>query len=521
MRQARRWLLAVLGAASLGCSSGLFGITAEPGSCGDFTHVFGIGLSGHAPLLEDDYPSQLCDLDGTVLHAGARRRMGRDTSHYNVALAWLKRGENERALAAFRRDLEGATTSEARRIDRINVAKLLSEAGEHEAALRELDACDEELDGSRSWDVDAIRVEVLVAAGRRREAITLLGDAPSDWWFSVVAQQLRIADLWLEEGEPERARAAYEAAQAHCEVHDASCEVYDVRLGLIRVLWAQGRLHEAVAALDYMLFGIGEDVGWPHLHAAWRLRAELELALGKPWSAAASVRRAFELEHLYAEPSELARAGHRSQLASLHLRADRADLAFSGFEAAYRIFVRELGPLDRRTLIAAHSVGVTCLDLGDPELATTWLRLAATGLESASSEPYERGRAQLDLGRAEQRSGQYAEAARSFLVALDLLGELDDPRLSDSFRARMYRDAARGLLDVGMCERAPETIELAKKFAARIGTDTSYVDLTGTQSRLEQLRRCWDERDLRPFESVAGTEPLGVPIEHPGAAQQP
>jgi tetratricopeptide (TPR) repeat protein len=520
MVQAPRWLLMVLGAASLGCAR-FVSVTAEPGNCSDEESilVFGLRLDGHVRLLEDDYPGQLCDFDGTVLTRGERRRMTRITSHYQVALALVESGENERALAAFLTDLEGATTSVARIEDRTEVAKLLSEAGEHEAALRELDKCDQELDGTRWESVDDARAEVLAAAGRRREAIALLDYPPSDWWDGA-AKQLRIGELWLEEGEPERARAAYEAALAHCEGHDVY-KVDDARLGLVRVLWAEGRPHEAVEALDHMLEGMDENVWWPDHNAAWRLRAEFYLALGKPWIAAASVRRAFEIEHRYREPSELARAIHRNELASLHLRADRADLAFSGFEAAYRIFARELGPLDRRTLIAAHSVGVACLDLGDPELATTWLRLAANGHEAASSEPYDRGLTQLDLGRAEQRSDQYAEAARSFLVALDLLGELDHPRLTDSFRARMYRDAARGFLDVGMCERAPETIELAKKFSARIGNDTSYVDLTGTQSRLEQLRRCWDARDLRPFESVAGAEPLGMPIEHPGAAQQP
>lgn len=79
----------------------------------------------------------------------------------------------------------------------------------------------------------------------------------------------------------------------------------------------------------------------------------------------------------------------------------------------------------------------------------------------------------------------------------------------------MYRDAARAFLDVGMCDRAPATIELAKGFSARIGEDKSIVDLTGNnQTRLEQLRRCWDE-------SVAGAEPSRMSIEHRRAAQQP
>jgi tetratricopeptide (TPR) repeat protein len=524
MVQGRRWLLAVLGAVSLGgCSSGpLVAITAEPGSCGEenVERLIGQSLNGHAPLTEDDYPNQLCDWDGAVLDAGARRRMTRSTTHYWIARAWMHHGDKARALAAYRRDLEGATTSAARISDRVEIAKLLSEAGEHEAALRELDACDEDLEGGRSSDVDDARAEVLVALGRRREAIAVLGYRPETWWIGV-ATQLRIGELWLEEGEPERARVAYEAALAHCEGHHAVNEVYDVRLGLIRVDWAQGHRLEALADLDQLLEGIGEDAWWINHHAAWRLHAEFQRELGKPWSAAASLRRAFELEHRQAEPSELARASHQMELAALHLLADRPDLAFSGFEAAYRTYARELGPLDRPTLIAAHSMGVTGLVLGDPELAMIWLRLAATGQEAASGEPYDHGRAWLDLGRAEQRLGLHAEAARSFLVALDLLGEIDHPRLTDSFRARMYRDAARAFLDMSMCDRAPETIDLAKKFYARIGTEMSFVELSGNDSRLEQLRRCWDGRDLRPFASVAGAEPLGVPIEPRGAAQQP
>lgn len=495
MLGAPRWLLLawMLGAASLGCSP-LISVTAKPGSCGkkDVAFVLEWEVDGHAPLLEDDYPQQLCSHDGVVLDAGQRRRMGRDTSHFGVGRAWAKRGEHELALAAFRRDLEGARTSLARVADRAEIAKLLSAAGEHEAALRELDACDEELGGTRSWRVDAARVDVLVAADRRREAIAALeARLPADGWWVNADMHSQIGELWLQENEPRRARAAYEAALSRCEGigRGGAYEAYEARMGLVMVFRAERRPQQALDALDRLLDEIEEDQYWAPEAEAWRLRAELMLELDNPWSAAASIRRAFELEHAYAEPSELNRAAHRAQLASLHLRADRPDLAYAGFEAAYRFFARELGPLHERTLLAAHSLGVACLDLDDPQQAAPWLSLAADGF-ALTGDPYRCGRAELALGRAQQRSGGYAEAARSFTVALELLGASDDPRQTDVSRAHMYRDATRAFLDVGECDSALEAIERAKEFSARIGESTSNVDLTASQSRLEQLRRC-------------------------------
>jgi predicted negative regulator of RcsB-dependent stress response len=512
MLQAPRWLLVVLGAASLGCSP-LISVTAKPGNCSeeDVAFVFAWKLFGHAPLLEDDYPRQLCDWDGAVLDAGERRRMGRDTSHYEVGLAWAKRGEPELALAAFRRDFEGATTSSARVADRVEIAKLLSAAGEHEAALRELDACDEELDGTRSGGVDEARVIALVAADRGREAIAVLeARPPTDRWWANAATHMQIGELWLEENEPQRARAAYEAALSHCEENGrgGAHEAYEARVGLARVLWAERRPQQALDALDRLLDELEEKPFWSHEAEAeaWRLRAELMLELDKPWSAAASVRRAFEVEHRYAEPTEINRAAHRAELASLHLRADRPDLAYAGFEAAYRIFARELGPLHERTLIAAHNLGVTCLNLDEPQQAVPWLSLAATGY-ALNGDAYRCGRAELDLGRAEQRSGVYAEAARAFTVALELLGERDDPRLTDVSRARMYRDATRAFLDADKCDQALEAIERAKEFSARIGEDTSNVDLTGSQTRLEQLRRCWIREEHKTRDPVDAPAP--------------
>jgi tetratricopeptide (TPR) repeat protein len=491
----RSLLLVVLGAASLGCSP-LVSITTEPGNCSeeDIAFVFAWDLYGHAPLREDDYPRQLCNWDGAVLDAGERRRMGRGTSHYEVGRAWVKRGEPELALAAFRRDFEGATTSSARVADRVEIAKLLSAAGEHEAALRELDACDEELDGTRWGQVEEARVNVLAAADRGHEAIAVLeARLPADRWWVNAATHNQIGELWLEENEPERARVAYEAALSHCVGNSVSV-AYEARVGLVRVLWAERRTQQALDALDHLLDGLEDAQFWSREAEAWRLRAVLMLELDNPWSAAASVRRAFELEHRYDEPSELDRAVHRAELASLHLRADRPDLAYAGFEPAYRIFVRELGPLHERTLSAAHHLGVTCLDLDDPEQAAPWLRLAATGY-AMNGDSYRCGRAELDLGRAEQRAGVYAEAARSFTVGLELLGERDDPRLTDASRARMYRDATRAFLDADKCDEALEALERAKEFSARIGEGTSDVDLTGGQRRLEQLRRCWIDEE--------------------------
>lgn len=416
--------------------------------------------------------------------------MGRSKTHYDVGLAWAEVGETERALAAFRRDLEGATTSEARVEDLLEMALLLGKAGEHEAALRELDACDEELDGARLWWVEETRAEVLVAVDRRREAIAVLETRPpADGWFRDAKTQIRLGELWLEEREAERARAAYEAALAHYEGHETKIsDRYDTRVGLVRVLWLERGPEEALTALDRLLEPDDAHRYWYNEEAAWRLRAEILLELGKPWSAAASVRRAFEVEHRYRKPSEVEVAGHRSKLASLHLDANRPDLAYSGFEAAYRAFTRELGPYSSQTLVAAHNLGVACLDLGDTEEAMIWLKLAVTGHEIAAGDRQDRGHSHLLLARAEKRAGLHDEAAGSFATALDLLVELDDEELGDIDRARMYRDAARAFLDVGMCDRALATIEL---------TNETLVDLTGNQARLDQLRRCWDGNPAR------------------------
>jgi tetratricopeptide (TPR) repeat protein len=487
-----RSLLVVLGAATLGCAP-FVAVTTEPGRCGseDVSLVIGASLHGHAPLLADDYPDELCDWNDTTLSAGQRRRMTRTTSHFQVGRAWAKVGEHERAIAAFRRDLAGATTQAARVATLVQIAELLSKAGEHEAALRELDAADEER-GERSRLLVDTRANVLVAAGRRREAIAVFEARPAtDRWVANALAQIRIGELWLEEGEPARARAAFEAAVAYCEGQRVDDEIFDARFGLVRALWSEGRPQQALAELDRLLESADQQRVWLRDAEAWRLRADFELALDNPWGAAASVRRAFELEHPNVEPSELAKAGHRAELASLHLRAGRPELAVAGFEAAYRTFDRELGPLHRRTLTAAHNVGVASLQLGDAEQATRWLRLAASGKTAVAAEPYELGITLLQLGHAELRAGLQAEAAATFAAALDQLGELDDPRLSDSMRASTYRDAARAFLDAEMCERAVATVELAKDYRVRLGEDPSYVDITGTQVRLEQLRRCW------------------------------
>jgi tetratricopeptide (TPR) repeat protein len=486
---ARRSLLLVFGTASLGCSSLAF-VTTEPGDCSEahVAYVFGFSLDGHAPVLEHEYLDQLCDGDGALISDAARRRM--DRSHYEVGRALARQGRTDLAIAALRRDIEGATEVAARRVARLEIAKLLSEIGDHDAALRELDLCDEERDGEPSWGVDHTRADVLTAAGRGREAIPVLEAwTTTDRPYLYRTTQLRIAALWLEAGELGRARAAYEAV-LQCEGRCESAEILDARVGLARVLQSQQRPHEALAVVERVLEHTEDDVYWPDHDEAWRLRAQLQLELGNPMGAAASVRRAFDWQHRWTEPSAIAKAHHRSKLASLHLRAKRPDLAFAGFKAAYLTYLREFGLLDAHTLIAAHNVGVACLDLDEPYLAISWLDLAASNHEDASVDPYDRGLTQLSLGRAAQRLGRAAEAARSMSAALDLLGPLDDVRLTDGFRARMYRDAGRAFLDVGACERAPALIELAQRHYAQMGDVRSVEDLTDSERRLDQLNRC-------------------------------
>lgn len=489
MHWARRSLLTALATASLGCSSLAF-VTTEPGDCSEahVEYVFGFSLDGHAPVLEHEYADQLCDEDGALISDAARRRM--DRSHYEVGRALAKQGRTDLAIVALRRDVEGATSLGARRVTRLEIAELLSEVGDHDAALRELDLCDEALDGEPNWAVDDTRADVLTAAGRGREAIPVLeGWSTTDRPYLYRTTQLRIAALWLDEGELDRAQVAYEAV-LQCEGRCKSAEIFDARVGLARVLQSQQRPKQALAVVDRLLEDAEDDVYWPDYNEAWRLRAQLQLELDNPWSAAASVRRAFEWEHRWTKPSAVAKAYHRSELASLHLRAKRPDLAFAGFKTAYLTYLREFGLLDERTLIAAHNVGIACLDLDEPYLAISWLDLAASNHEDASVDPYERGLTQLSLGRAAQRLGRAAEAARSICAALDLLGPLDDARVTDGFRARMYRDAGRAFLDVGACERAPELIELAQRHYAELGEVRSVEDLTDSERRLEQLNRC-------------------------------
>jgi tetratricopeptide (TPR) repeat protein len=298
VNQATRWLLVVLGAALLGCTS-FVAVTAAPGSCvrEDVSFLLTLALHGHAPVLADEYLDHLCDWGGTLLGPGERRRMGQDTSHYEIGRAWTKLGEPERAIAAFRRDLEGATTISARVTDLLEIAKLLSVAGKHEAALRELDAADEELDGARWRWVDDVRVEVLVAADRRREAIALLEARPSSALeFDNAVTQMRLAELWLEEGELLRARAAYETALAICEEHYRHHEATDARVGLVKVLLAEHRLEQALIAIDSLLRDLEKKRIEIHHVDVWRLRAEIQDELGDPCGAAASIRRAYELE---------------------------------------------------------------------------------------------------------------------------------------------------------------------------------------------------------------------------------
>lgn len=491
----RSWALGVIAVSLGGCYHGIR-LHALADRCTDepYTYVKRWDSDGHALLAGDDYPGHLCGWDQQPLDKRERRRMQRSITHHQIADSWVRLGDSERALAALRRDLAGASTPEARVRDRVEIAEILSANGDHDAALRELDAALDDMGGVESRKVEDTRVDILVEAGRHWDAIALLEARPASERVSTeVTKQLRLGRLLLDVHETDRAEQAYTKALELCEWGHGLYDAWYSQLGLARVLQQRGRTREAIEALDQMLAGEPYQGYLGHDHSdLWLLRADLWLELDEPWNAAASLRRAFEFEHRFREPTELERASLRDRLAALHGKAGRYDLALSGYEAAYRGYMLSVGELDSRTAVAAHNVGHAYMEMDDHEQARVWLEWSLELHDRAGSGDYDRGITLLNLGNVEMHTDRPVDAARSYTAAITLLESIDDPHatvVTPQVRARLYREAARAYLDIDACAEAITSVGRAQEWAAT-SEPIELPALLGTHNRAAKLRRC-------------------------------